>query len=214
MTSAYPLDPFLSTANDEFKARYGQVLRWSVLIALALVILLFLVSPRYEPRPYHRPRQEILVIDLETPVVPPPVREPSKPPPDFKAAPDPQVVIDPEFNPTLISPIDIPIPAVPEPDVFTGPGFVASVTNPRLLAMVAPVYPEIARMSRLEGKVVVSVKVGTGGSVVAVQVLEGANPILNKAAMDAAWKCRFEPGRQHGQAVAVWMAIPYHFRLN
>ena len=61
---------------------------------------------------------------------------------------------------------------------------------------------------------VVKVLVGPDGSVMQVAILQGVHPMLNKAALDAARKCRFNPGKQRNIPVKAWMAIPYRFRLH
>ena len=40
------------------------------------------------------------------------------------------------------------------------------------------------------------------------------HPLLDRAAREAALRCRFSPGKQRGIAVKAWMAIPFVFGLN
>ncbi|MBK7701610.1 MAG: energy transducer TonB [bacterium] len=74
--------------------------------------------------------------------------------------------------------------------------------------------PEMARASQLEGTVVVKVQVGPDGSVLQAVVLTPVHPLLDKEAVKAAKRCKFQPGRQRGIAVKAWMAIPFAFRLH
>ena len=80
--------------------------------------------------------------------------------------------------------------------------------------VVAPDYPEIARMSQLEGTVIVKVLVGPDGSVMEAAIVTGVHPLLNRSALAAARKAKFSPGKQRNIPVKAWMAIPYRFRLN
>ena len=93
-------------------------------------------------------------------------------------------------------------------------GFVASSENPRITFWAKPKYPEIARKAMMEGTVIVKVLVGPSGAVLDAQILQGANPLLNKEALAAARKCKFIPGKQRNIPVKAWMALPFNFRLN
>jgi protein TonB len=214
MTSTYPLYPCIRTANDRFKAQYRKYLRWSAAFALGLTILVFLFSPRYVPRPYTLPHNQIQLVNVEVWEVPPPPREAPKPPLPLEPAPNSQVQTDPQIDPTLMSWQHLPPMPIPRPEVPSDLDFVPSSSKPKLLFFAAPEYPEIARMSRMEGEVIVKVLVGVDGSVILSEIQLGAGPILNRAALAAARRCRFQPGLQRGNPVAVWMAIPYRFRLH
>jgi protein TonB len=104
----------------------------------------------------------------------------------------------------------------PTSDFGAGDGevFVASQTKPELVYFAPPNYPEMARISHLEGTVIVKVLVGPDGSVLAAEILQGVHPMLNKEAIAAARKCKFNPGKQRNIPVKAWMAIPYRFRLH
>ncbi|MBD3222471.1 TonB family protein, partial [bacterium] len=86
--------------------------------------------------------------------------------------------------------------------------------EPELLEYVAPDYPEQARLVGLEGRVVVKILVGPEGRVLDAQILEGVDPLLDEAALDAARHTRWTPGVQRGVPVKAWMALPYDFRLE
>ena len=55
---------------------------------------------------------------------------------------------------------------------------------------VAPVYPPLARMARVEGSVFVKVELDGSGNVMTADVIEG-HPMLRQAAVDAVKKWRF-----------------------
>jgi periplasmic protein TonB len=86
---------------------------------------------------------------------------------------------------------------------------------PEPVAQVTPPYPEIAKEAGVEGLVIVLVLVGKNGRVLDVRLDEKRQaPLLNDAALAAAWKWVFTPALANGRAVAVWTAIPFHFRLH
>ena len=60
----------------------------------------------------------------------------------------------------------------------------------------------------------VHVLVNPRGMVEKAVVIQRAHPILDRAAMEAAMRCRFTPAKQREIAVRAWVAIPYRFRLK
>lgn len=213
MTNAQPLPVFLS-ANATFKANYPKYLRWSTLAAVILMSLLVWLMPKYEPTPYmlRDNAMEIIYIEEIKEVIV--EREPL-------AAPQIVREIEP-VGETEVEDIDITnttnwttwVPPVENDGHDAQDHFHASSANPRLLFQAKPEYSQVARMSGLEGLVIVKVLVGVGGQVERVQVIQGAHPILNQAAVKAAYQCRFEPGTQRSVPVQAWMAVPYLFRLH
>jgi len=212
MTRAEHLSLYLS-ANDLFKRQYVRALRWSVLVAVILLSVLWMMMPRYEPAPYTlRPTFEpIIDIDVEPLVLPEPK---VLPPPPVPRVIEP--VEGPGEDPDKIFPVEPwdPWQPAPPPPPPPGTGFVASSANPRLVFQAKPDYPQVARMSGLEGTVIVAVLVGPDGRVENAQIRQGVHPLLDKAALKAAFKCRFEPGRQRSIPVRAWMSVPYRFRLH
>ncbi|MFO7654551.1 MAG: energy transducer TonB [Candidatus Krumholzibacteriia bacterium] len=209
--------PIRMSANDEFKAKYPKYLRWSALTAVVLTIIFFLISPNYEPNPYRLRQEELEIVNMDEQEVielPPPPQEAPPPPKVIEAAPDEEVTDDVEIADTLID-LDTAISSTMQTyDMSGDEGFVASQENPRLLNWVPPEYPEIARMSQLEGTVVVKVLVGPDGRVLDAAIVQGVHPLLNKAAVTAARRATFIPGKQRNIPVKAWMAIPYRFRLH
>jgi TonB family protein len=120
------------------------------------------------------------------------------PPPEPVLAPTPEV--SPGFVPPdspggapAASPQEAPsapAPQVQEP-VAMAPEAPAAPTL-QVLSRVAPVYPELARASQMYGTVTVVFRVTPDGSVAEVFSQRG-NPILAKAALDAARQWRFAP---------------------
>lgn len=86
--------------------------------------------------------------------------------------------------------------------------------EPRLVEAPAPVYPDLARQAQIEGTVVVRALVGRDGKVKEVLLVRSAHDLLDRAALEATRGYAFAPAIQNGRPVAVWVSIPFRFRLR
>jgi protein TonB len=106
---------------------------------------------------------------------------------------------------------DIPFEVVDEMPIFKG-GEIA------LLKYIAENtrYPETAKLSGIQGKVVIRFAVEANGSIDRVSVLRGVDPDLDQEAIRVISSLPdFEkPGIKDGKAVAVWYAVPINFALR
>jgi protein TonB len=203
------------SANEQFKANYGRYLQRATYVALGIILLLFLFTPKYVPQPYRLRTSTFEVVDMPEAIdVPPPPEDVPRPQAPIEAAPDEEVGQEIDIAESLFESFD-DVPA-PMTDGLDGGGdvFVASMEKPILTRFVPPDYPEIARASQLEGTVIVKVLVGPDGSVMDAAVIQGVHPLLDRAAIDAARRCKFTPGKQRNIPVKAWMAIPFRFRLH
>ncbi len=75
-------------------------------------------------------------------------------------------------------------------------------------------YPEVARRSGLEGKVVVQALIGKDGNVEKVEVLKSDYDIFKDAAIDAMTHAHFTPAMQNGTPIKVWITRSINFRLK
>jgi periplasmic protein TonB len=90
----------------------------------------------------------------------------------------------------------------------------AVVEHPPMLVISAvPVYPRVARLSEIEGQVVVRILVGIAGKPDKVEIESSTNEVFNESALQAARKFVFTPGAMSSGPVAVWVSIPFTFRL-
>jgi TonB family protein len=76
------------------------------------------------------------------------------------------------------------------------------------------VYPEIAKQTGTEGKVIILAFIDESGTVAHAKVLNGIGAGCDKAALNAVKQTRFKPGRQDGKPVKVQVTIPIMFKLN
>lgn len=202
------------SANDLFKAGYSRYLRWALVGAVTFTILFFLFSPKYKINPYKLREKQMEVVEMqETVDIPPPPQAIPKPPVNIEAAQDDEVDEDVEIADTLLDMEDV-MADMFNYDDGSGDTFEVSQEKPTLKSYSSPEYPEMARASQLEGTVVVKVQVGTDGSVIQAVVIQPVHPILDREAVKAAQRCKFNPGKQRGIAVKAWMAIPFAFSLN
>jgi TonB family protein len=89
----------------------------------------------------------------------------------------------------------------------------AGGVTPAPLKKVDPVYPEVARRSRIAGEVILEVLVDVAGRVRDVKVVRSV-PALNLAARDALAKWTYEPVLIDGKPVSVVFPVTVNFFLD
>jgi periplasmic protein TonB len=87
------------------------------------------------------------------------------------------------------------------------------VSPPKRLREVSPVYPRAARLSRLEGVVVVECVIDERGRVQNATVVKGV-PVLDDAALDAVRQWAYAPSMLNGVPVEVVMTVTVTFQLR
>ncbi|MBI5424375.1 MAG: TonB family protein [Opitutae bacterium] len=85
--------------------------------------------------------------------------------------------------------------------------------DPLLRAWVPPVYPEAARATKLEGRVIVDMLVDEHGVVTEARVAHSDNAVFDEAALAAVRQWRFKPGLDEGKPVPFGLVGPVEFRL-
>jgi TonB family protein len=105
----------------------------------------------------------------------------------------------------------LPAPAEEPPSVRDD---AYSVELPVCVPRVAPEYPTLAREAHISGRVVTNVLVGADGRVHDVRVdRQHSVMMLDDTATRAARELEFIPALVNGRPVAVWVAVPFNFRL-
>ena len=94
------------------------------------------------------------------------------------------------------------------------PDFVPYEKEPTVVKRVDPKYPEIALRAGLEGNVFLKVWVTKEGKVREAVIIKSDAEIFNQAAKDAAMQWVFTPAVMQKGPVAVWVSIPFRFRLT
>lgn len=136
----------------------------------------------------------------------------------------------------------LPKYGVPADTSAPPPDFVPVEKEPTIIRQAVPKYPELAQTADVEGYVVVKVWVGKNGIPRQAIVLRfnvnakdsSSQPVKGKGgtvfilnhgvkvpitifkqpAVDAAMKYRFTPAIENGKPVAVWVVIPFTFKLK
>ena len=107
-----------------------------------------------------------------------------------------------------------PIPRPPDPPRPAGPVRVADLpVAPRKIVDARPIYPDIARMARKEGTVVMEAVLDPSGHVTQLRVIQSV-PLLDQAALDAVRQWRYTPSIYAGRPVSVLMTITMRFTLQ
>jgi len=91
--------------------------------------------------------------------------------------------------------------------------FVPVEKEPVPVKKVEPKYPELAMRAGLEGKVWVKIWVDKEGRPKQVVILKSDAEIFNEPAVEAAKQWVFTPAYMNNGPVAVWVSIPFRFKL-
>jgi TonB family protein len=78
--------------------------------------------------------------------------------------------------------------------------------------LAKPPYPQAARQMQVQGVVNVQVTIDETGKVISASATDG-HPLLRRAAVDAAYNCRFTPTKLSNVPVKVTGVIVYNFKL-
>ena len=89
----------------------------------------------------------------------------------------------------------------------------AEVMQGLLTHKIEPIYPEAARLAKVQGIVVLDAVIGADGTVIDLRAVSGPDE-LTSAALDAVKWWRFQPYLINGQAVQVKTRLAVDFRPN
>ena len=93
--------------------------------------------------------------------------------------------------------------------------FVPLENFPEMIYQEEPVYPEKAEKDKIEGTVYVKALIDSEGKVVKAKVGKtSGNELLDKAAVKAAYECKYKPGTQNDKPVASWVTYKVEFNLG
>lgn len=199
------------------KKRYPFTVRIMGLMGVLLIIIAFLMFPRFFAEEGILQQQEIVIEQIDIPQT----RHADSPPPPSR----PSVPIESESE-DLDEDITIAETELedfeawgdaPPPPTHTGPRvrFIPYDDPPVARTPINPVYPEIAQEAGIEGTVIVQAFINAKGIVEETIILKGVpNTGLDEAAAKAIKNTRFKPAKQRDRPVGVWISIPVHFTLK
>ena len=102
-----------------------------------------------------------------------------------------------------------PVAAGPKAPVRVG----GNVKPPRLLFAPDPVYPVLARQSRLSGVVIIEAVIDEHGDVKGMRVISG-HALLIPAALSAVSKRRYEPTVLDGEPTPIDLRVEVSFSVS
>ena len=200
---------------NPLKIKYPIVVRLTTLIGISLVILNFLLFPRFGSSLEFEDIEQVIIENIDIPQTqqidntPPPARPSIPVPSDDEDIADDLTLDELDFDD--FSNLDAPPPPPSGPKVV----FIPYDDPPVAMSPIRPRYPEIAQEAGIEGVVVVQAFIDEKGRVKETLILKGVpNTGLDEAAMEAIRKTRFRPAKQRERAVGVWISIPVNFRLK
>ena len=109
-----------------------------------------------------------------------------------------------------------PTPPKPSPTPKPSGGTIKvsdGVITSKIIEKPTPPYPQVAKAAGISGPVAVQILVDEAGRVVSAKATSG-NPLLQSAAVQAAYRARFTPTLLSGQPVKVTGSITYNFVLR
>jgi protein TonB len=113
---------------------------------------------------------------------------------------------NPSFQPESEPVANTPPPAPPRPTAPVSGG----VMTGKAKSLPTPTYSAAARAVNAQGRVTVQITVDESGKVISAKAVDG-HPLLRPAAVEAAWKARFDPTKLSGVPVKVTGIISYNF---
>ena len=103
-------------------------------------------------------------------------------------------------------------PATTAPEVAPGPAY---DERPRVLKKVDPEYPLLAKMTGVEGIVVLLILIDASGNVEEIEVVKSlGNTGCDEAAVKAIKQWRFAPAMRQGRPIAARVTMPVLFNLK
>ena len=205
--------------DDDVGLNWPRIAGYSFVVAVHLAALLLLLAPVAPPGQQQQEEDVTRVVIIEPPPPPPPPEPPK--PQEIKqlAPPQPSPIPPPPEEPPVVfdepAAVDIqapppapPAPPAPQPDIGASVDISSKNMNP-------PKYPPRAYQQGVEGTVILIVDVDANGNVTNVSVEKSSrNRDLDRAAMDAARKWRFNPSIKNGQKAAGRVRVPVDFKLQ
>jgi protein TonB len=116
-------------------------------------------------------------------------------------------------NPIEVIGVMAPPPPPPPPQPQKPIRAHLGIRAPAKTVHVAPLYPALARASRVQGVVIIEATIDVSGNVESARVLRSI-PLLDQAALDAVYQWKFTPTLLNGIAVPIIMTVTVNFQLS
>lgn len=199
---------------DDKGLSWPRIVGIAFVIALHLAAFMMLLIPAVAPKAVAEKERNVMVTIVDAPPPPPPPPPPVKnlsPPKPSPVPPPPQApVVDvPEPRPSdIVTPPSPPAPPAPATSIEASVDISSKAMNP-------PRYPPAAFRAGIQGEVILIIDVDANGNVTNVTVEKSSrNRDLDRAAMEAARKWRFNAAESGGKKAAGRVRVPVNFALN
>ena len=217
---------YLTFAAEE--AADKKFTRIALVVAVVVHVGLFALKfPELAAQTGDQKKQKVYVVQQVRFRPPPPEQKQEIPKARAKKVPIPDptpdepepIRLEEEIEEQLQLPTDdiiFGIPEGPPPNEPSGPIHVGGDMNPPVkITSPQPQYTEIARKARIQGVVIVQAIIDKRGNVTSVKLLKGLPMGLDKAAVEAIKRWRFEPATlADGRPVAVYYTLTVNFQLQ
>ncbi len=193
---------------DDKGLSWPRIVGIAFVIALHLAAFMMLLIPAVAPKAVAEKERNVMVTIVDAP--PPPVKNLSPPKPSPVPPPPQAPVVDvPEPRPSdIVTPPSPPSPPAPPTSIEASVDISSKAMNP-------PRYPPAAFRAGIQGEVILIIDVDASGNVTNVTVEKSSrNRDLDRAAMEAARKWRFNAAEAGGKKAAGRVRVPVNFALN
>ncbi|HXU13957.1 MAG TPA: TonB family protein [Terriglobales bacterium] len=191
-------------------------------------LMTFLVAPPPPPPPPPPPAAAVKVVKVETDIVNNQLRTPTKIPQKVQIlkedeAPPPSTgvvggvpggVPGGQMGGVIGGIISSTPVAVPKMATPTRIRVSQGVTAGMKIHDVTPQYPQMAKIARVQGPVVLAAVIGKDGAIQNLRVVSTASPLLNQSALDAVKQWKYRPYILNGEPVEVDTTITVNFTLS
>lgn len=201
---------------DDKGLSWPRIVGIAFVIALHLAAFMMLLIPAVAPKAAAEKERNVMVTIVDAPpppptdTPPPPVKNLSPPKPSPVPPPPQAPVVDvPEPRPNdIVTPPTPPSPPSPPASIEASVDISSKAMNP-------PRYPPAAFRAGIQGEVILIIDVDASGNVTNVTVEKSSrNRDLDRAAMEAARKWRFNAAESGGKKTAGRVRVPVNFALN
>ena len=208
----------MASSNEENgREPFSWKRTWALAVAIGLhaFAFLLLVSPMAPPGQKHAEKEHIVQVNF---IEPPPPEPPKQPPPKIIKQLKPPPTPPPPTPPPPVeevsqNAVQAPPPAPPAPPA--PPSDITAAQDLSYNSKITPRYPPQALRQHEEGTVILMILVGVDGLPKDVKVEKSSgHRDLDRAAMEAVRKYRFNPEIRNGKKVEGYARVPITFNLS
>lgn len=207
------MDKFYKKIKSDGKSQYRINIERSLMLTLLLFIILIYISPRLDVKLEEKQLSNFIISVENIPVTHQLRRLPPPPKPTVPVPSEDESIPEDETIPETILNQDRLLDDLTEGLIGIAGN---NVMPPRPIAWVFPEYPEDEKKKGVRGTVKLSIHINEKGNVIEVLVIENTTGSQKcaKAAIEAAYRSRFQPAREGNKAINFWIIQPYRFDLS